>query len=190
MIWNMSQNNVIPSKLVYVPASDLNASWQSNWDSKHLYFSFSITDNDIQKGDELLLTLDASANKDTDAKAETNSDSNDKAESGKEAMNDQAKTFTFTPYDRLGSQTHLTRTDTGYQLNVAIPWSEIYSGKNTFASNGSKIGVNIKVTDIDEEVKGRKTLNWADTSKPLPKIVLSNTPIQYIKKYPSRAIAD
>ena len=166
MIWDMSQNQLIPSKLVDSTPSDLSANWQSSWDSKHLYFSFSVTDNDIQKGDELLLTLDASSSPDDHSKEKT-----------EEIISDKARTFTFTPYDRLGSQTHLTRTDTGYQLNVAIPWEEIYKDGKTFASNGNKIGLNIKIIDIDEDIKGSKTLNWADTSRALPKIVLSNTPI-------------
>jgi hypothetical protein len=37
--------------------------------------------------------------------------------------------------------------------------------------------MNIKVVDIDEDEKGSKSLIWADTSKLLPRIVLSNIPI-------------
>lgn len=161
MIWNMTQSQALPSRLANVSDSDISAKWQANWDSKHLYFSFSVKDNDIQKGDELTLTLDT--NKDSE---------NDSEDKDKETV--PAKTFTFTPYDRLGSQTHLTKTDTGYLLNVSIPWKEIYKDTKTFASNGSKVGVNIKVVDVDEDVKGSKTLYWADTNEALPKIILSN----------------
>lgn len=159
MIWNMNQSQVIPSKLANNSDSDISAKWQANWDSKHLYFSFSVKDNDIQKGDELTLTLDI----------------NDKnSENTKSEVNKEAKTFTFTPFDSLGSQTHLTKTDTGYLLNAAIPWKNIYTDKKLFASSGNKIGVNIKVIDVDEDIKGSKTLYWADTNKALPKVVLSN----------------
>jgi len=176
MIWNMKQSKTIPSKLSGVSSSNLSAKWKSNWDTKHLYFSFSINDNDIQKGDEIVLTLDTSSDR-----AEILETSTDKASkkttNEEEEEKENAKTFTFTPFDSLGSQTHLIRTDTGYLLNVAIPWSELFGEKsNKHASNGSKIGVNIKVIDIDEDIKGSKSLQWADTHKSLPKLVLSNTP--------------
>ena len=158
MIWNMDKSQTLPSRLVNISDSDISAKWQANWDSKHLYFSFSIKDNDIQKGDELVLTLDTNTKKPETLKDKTI----------------QAKTFTFTPFDSVGSQTHLIKTDTGYLLNVAIPWKNIYTDTKTFASNGNEIGVNIKVSDVDEDTKGSKTLYWADTNKALPRVVLSN----------------
>jgi hypothetical protein len=127
MIWNMSQSKQIPARFVDNIPSDLSASWQANWDSKHLYFSFSITDNDIQKGDELILTLDTTTDITADSKPIQVKETVTKLdESTKETNRDQARTFTFTPFDEIGSQTQLTRTDTGYLLNVAIPWKEIY----------------------------------------------------------------
>ncbi len=155
MIWNMENSQALPNRLAEISDSDISAKWQANWDSKHLYFSFSVKDNDLQKGDELTLTLDLNE-----------IDVEDEAK--------EAKTFTFTPFDSLGSQTHLTKTDTGYLLNAAIPWKNIYDNKKQFAKNGSKIGVNIKVVDVDEDIKGSKTLYWADTNKALPKLILSN----------------
>jgi len=149
MIWNMAQSQTLPNRFANVSENDISAEWQANWDSKHLYFSFSVKDNDIQKGDKLTLTLETKKDED-------------------------AKTFTFTPFDSLGSQTHLIKTDTGYLLNAAIPWKHIYTDKKDFASNGSKIGVNIQVADVDEDSKGSKALYWADTNKALPRVVLSN----------------
>lgn len=168
MIWNMEQSQALPSRLANVGESDISATWQANWDSKHLYFSFSVKDNDIQKGDELVLTLDT--NKDQNESTDSKGIDQDK----KEEEIKEAKVFTFTPFDSLGSQTHLIKTDTGYLLNAAIPWKNIYPDKKSYASNGSKIGVNIKVLDVDEDVKGSKTLYWADTNKTLPRVVLSN----------------
>ncbi|KAG1694720.1 hypothetical protein GQR58_006716 [Nymphon striatum] len=174
MIWNMQQSKTIPSKLSGVSASNLSANWQSNWDTKHLYFSFSVNDNDIQKGDEIVLTLDTTEKDTEDSSKNKNSTENPET---KEAEEDQAKTYTFSPFDSLGSQTHLIRTDTGYLLNVAIPWSELFGNESSkHASNGYKVGLNIKIIDIDEDLKGSKTLIWADTHQPLPKLVLSNTP--------------
>ena len=164
MIWNMAQSQTLPSILANVSESDISAKWLANWDSKHLYFSFSVKDNDIQKGDELILTLDTNR----DQKAEEKQDEDNKEETL------PAKVFTFTPFDSLGSQKHLIKTDTGYLLNAAIPWNNIYTDTKTYPSNGSKVGVNIKVTDVDEDVKGSKTLYWADTNQPLPRVVLSN----------------
>ncbi|MEH6455469.1 MAG: sugar-binding protein, partial [Cocleimonas sp.] len=161
MIWDMTKSQALPSRLTNTSDSDISAKWQANWDSKHLYFSFSVKDNDIQKGDELILTLDTNKDLESDIK-----------EQDKEVL--PAKTFTFTPFGRLGSKTHLTKTDTGYLLNVAIPWKNIYTDTKTFVSNGSKIGVNIKVVDVDEDVKARKTLYWADTNEALPRVVLIN----------------
>ncbi len=162
MIWNMDQSQKLPSRLANISDSDISTKWQANWDSKHLYFSFSVKDNDIQKGDELTLTLD------------TNKEQESTVSKEKKEELAAVKVFTFTPFDRLGSQTHLIKTDTGYLLNAAIPWKNIFTDKKSFATNGSKIGVNIKVVDVDEDIKGSKTLYWADTNKPLPKVILSN----------------
>ncbi len=177
LIWNMQQSRTIPSKLSGVSASNLSAKWQSNWDTKHLYFSFSVNDNDIQKGDEIVLTLDTSEDNTESQKTSTNNSTEKGATENKE-NNDKAKTYTFSPFDTLGSQTHIIRTDTGYLLNVAIPWSELFGDiSNKHASNGTKIGVNIKIIDIDENIKGSKSLHWADTNKALPKLVLKNTAV-------------
>lgn len=154
MIWNMAQSQTLPSRLANISENDISAKWQANWDSKHLYFSFSVKDNDIQEGDELTLTLDTNT------------------ETTEETL--VAKTFTFTPFDSLGSQTHLIKTDTGYLLNAAIPWKNIFEDRKEFAKNGSKIGINIKVVDVDEDIKGSKTLYWIDSNEALPKVILSN----------------
>ncbi len=176
LIWNMSQSKNLPNKLRDVSPTDIAAAWQANWDSKHLYIGFSVTDNNIAKGDEIVLTLDTShLNEKGEGEGETDTKNEKKEESKSEEI--AAKTFTFTPFDSLGTQTHLTQTDTGYLLNIAIPWKEIKPEKQSHASKGDEIGINITITDIDEDIKGSKTLTWADTSKPLPKITLSNKPV-------------
>ena len=178
-IWDMSQAHKIPSKLVNNNPSDISAEWQTNWDSKHLYFSFAITDQSLQKGDQIQLTLEAHSNKKPKDKKRPEKNTEKKtSDSNEEAVN-EAKTFTFTPFDSLGTQTHLIETDTGYLLNVAIPWTEIISDENTSAKSGDKIGINITVTDVDEDEKGNKKLVWANTNAPLPNVILSNTPVSH-----------
>ena len=179
-IWNMSLVKTLPDLLTDNDPSDISAQWQANWDSKHLYLSFAVNDDSLQQGDQILLTLDPPL-------AETRQTETDKKDKSKTSVSEKqskpeaealpvAKTFTFTPFDSLGTQTHLIQTDTGYQLNVAIPWSELLPG-NKSATSGTEIGINISVTDIDADEKGEKELHWADTSKPLPKLILSNSPI-------------
>ncbi len=224
MIWDMSRQQRIPSWLENNNPSDFSANWQANWDSKHLYFTFSVNDNDIQKGDELVLTLDTTTDKNdtksnqvktkneakqtskelsketSDIDTSTNTvktdideqdnkieksakkeekepeEENSESEENKEKLSneDQAKTFTFTPFDSLGTQTHLTQTDTGYLLNVAIPWEDIYSDKKTLIKTGNTIGINIQVSDSDEDEKGKKYLYWSDTHQALPRIILKH----------------
>lgn len=161
MIWNMSQSQDLPSRLANISENDLSAKWQANWDSKHLYFSFSIKDNDIQKGDELVLTID------TNQKESSNTEPTDRVYS--------AKTYNFTPFDTLGSQTHLTKTDTGYLLNAAIPWEKIHADSKKIPTSGDTIGINIRVIDVDEDTKASKALYWVNQNEPLPMITLSNS---------------
>ena len=178
-IWNMSELHTLPSTLEKLNPSDINASWKSNWDSKHLYFSFAITDDDLQKGDQIVLTLDntdVATDKSTDVKSADVTNITDKKTSIDTDTDDAYKpvrSFTFTPNDSLATQTHLTTTDTGYLLNIAIPWEEIYP-KKRIAQSGDKIGVNIVVTDIDTDEKGSKELFWTQENKALPQIELKN----------------
>ena len=168
-IWDMSQLKTLPSKLKDNNLSDFNVAWKSNWDSKHFYISFAVTDDDIQKDDRIVLTLDTTQAIKTDKEASKKED-NDKDKK----KSNPVKTFSFTPSDSYGTQTHLTKTDTGYLLNVALPWSEIYDDKSSRVKSGSKIGINIIATDIDKGERGSKKLHWAETNKPLPKIELKN----------------
>ncbi|HIP81170.1 MAG TPA: hypothetical protein EYH16_02010 [Leucothrix mucor] len=159
-IWNMSKHQKISSNANNTSHSDISAKWQANWDAKHLYFSFAITDNDIQKGDEIVLTLDQ--------KISTQEDKTDTTTEPTENV----KTFTFTPFDSLGTQTHHTKTSTGYLLNVAVPWSAIHSGKQS-VKTGDTLGINIKVTDVDEDEKGSQILYLSNKNKALPEIKLA-----------------
>jgi len=176
-IWDMSKANAIPSKLINNNPSDISAEWQTNWDSKHMYFSFAVTDESLQKEDQILLTLETFNKVEPSPKKDNKEKDSDNKMQKKEAEEEKAKTFTFTPFDSLGTQTHLIETDTGFLLNVAIPWTEIFNDENTTAKSGDEIGINITVTDVDADEKGSKELHWADTNKALPIVVLSNTPV-------------
>jgi len=182
-IWDMSNLHTLPSSLKNHNPSDIDASWKSNWDSKHLYFSFAITDDDLQKGDQLVLTLDntqqtnvVDAGKADTSKTEKGDEidegDNKKADKKNEEY-EPVRVFTFTPTDSLATQTHFMATDTGYLLNIAIPWTEIYP-KKRIAKSGDKIGINIVVTDIDSDEKGSKELFWTQKNKSLPRIELKN----------------
>ncbi len=185
-IWDMRKNHLLKSSSRNTSISDISLNWQANWDSSHLYFSFSVRDDDIEKGDELLLTLDSSEDSETNhhkkfitissAEKEADTDySNDNANTSvnEEEENDKsiAKTYVFSPFDNNSLQTHLTRTQLGYILNIAIPWSDIYHGKRT-PKTGDKIGINIKITDVDEDEKGSQTLYLSKQNKALPELEL------------------
>ncbi|HIP95131.1 MAG TPA: hypothetical protein EYH20_07310, partial [Leucothrix sp.] len=57
-IWDMSKQHQILSKSINTNPSDISVNWQANWDSRHLYLSFAVTDESLEKGDEIVLTLD------------------------------------------------------------------------------------------------------------------------------------
>ncbi len=175
-IWDMSQLKTLPSKLKDNNISDFSVAWKSNWDSKHLYISFAVTDDDIQKDDKIVLTLDTTQAITAEQKSDdgkNGKNTNENSEDEKEKPN-PVKVYTFTPADSFGTQTHLTKTDTGYLLNIALPWSDIYDGKKSRVKPGSQIGINIIATDIDEGERGSKELYWTEENKPLPKIELKN----------------
>ena len=177
-IWDMSQQRPILSKSGTTNPSDISANWQANWDSKHFYLSLAVTDESIIKGDEILLTLDAGVSQtslsETNKKADK--ESADEEESKEETTEPKStvKTFTFSPFDSLGTQTHTTKTDTGYLLNVSIPWSEVpvFNARNVKASD--KLGINIKVTDVDEDEKGSQNIYLIDGNYALPEIEFVN----------------
>lgn len=180
-IWDMSIKNAIKSHSESTNPSDISAHWQANWDSKHLYLSLAITDDDVQKGDEILLTLDRNVatteSSVSTKKAADKTDGNDinkNLEKEKDEETDIAKTFTFTPFDSLGTQTHFTKTDTGYLLNAAIPWNEINSKNkaNQSIKTGNKLGINIKITDSDEDDKGSQSIYLSTENAALPEIEL------------------
>ena len=189
-IWDMSKNHLIKPRSKNTSISDISTNWQANWDSSNLYISFSVRDDDLIKGDELVLTLDATAdteakdNKkavtvsstdkkpDNDTSNHTDSSNDNNDDSNDEEETPVAKIFVFSPFDNNSAQTHLTKTSTGYILNVAIPWSEIYQGKQT-PKTGNKIGINIKVTDVDDDERGSQTLYLSKQNKALPSLELN-----------------
>ncbi len=176
-IWDMSKNQLIKPASKNTSISDISTNWQANWDSGNLYFSFSVRDDSLVKGDELILTLDATdtqKNEKNKTKQEPTSDKNPET-SDKDDNNEQtpvAKTFVFSPFDNNSSQTHLTKTALGYIINVAIPWSEIYQGKGT-PKTGDKIGINIKVSDVDDDERGSQTLYLSKQNEALPYLELN-----------------
>ncbi len=167
-IWDMSRSKTIPSALVDNNPSDISAKWQANWDSKHLYISFAVTDESLQKGDQILLTLEPLKMKKSDA-----TKNNDQTAEESSSLTD-VRVFKFTPFDSLGTQTHMIETDTGYLFNAAIPWSEIFTKEHHSASTKDKLGINIVITDVDENEKGNKELYWSDTNSALPVMTLSH----------------
>lgn len=119
--------------------------------------------------------LDSKNKKTTEVEKE-NTDKKDSIDSQIEIHNENVQTFSFSPFDDLNDQSRTIITDSGYLMNVAIPWSEVYkNSQEEFANVGSKLGINIVVNDSDKGEKGSKELRSADTSIPLPKIVLKNT---------------
>jgi len=217
-IWDMSKQQKILSKAINTNPSDISANWQANWDSRHLYLSFAITDESIEKGDEIVLTLeDKIENKDkkteekkkkiaiikssddkkentpekeninekdnkAKTKAQDETENKEKLTEGIEEKGDKKnkegkeseniKTFTFTPFDSLGTQTHITLTDTGYLINVAIPWSVIKSTDNPIVKTNSKLGINIQITDVDQGEKGSQRLYLSHKKQALPELQL------------------
>ena len=57
-IWNLSAPQNIKSTLKDNSQRDISASWQASWDTKHLYISLAVNDDDLQTGDSVTLTLD------------------------------------------------------------------------------------------------------------------------------------
>jgi len=172
-IWDTSKQQAIQSQSNNTNLSDISANWQANWDSKHLYFSIAVTDESIAKGDEILLTLDASNSQINASNSATDKKSDEKNGEESREENDQetrVKTFTFTPFDSLGSLTQFTKTDSGYLFNVALPWSVVPYFSSHNVQTGNKLGINIKVTDVDDDEKGSQSIYLIDGNYTLPEI--------------------
>jgi hypothetical protein len=124
-------------------------------------------------------TANIETTKETVAEIETDSEEGVKQEPGlKKSFAENVITFTLTPLDELNKQSRITLSDSGYLINVAIPWSEIYYETDMAdiqMKSGDRLGINIVVKDYDIDEKGNKELISADTSLPLPKLILKNT---------------
>ncbi len=164
-IWDTSKQLAIHSQSNNTNLSDISANWQANWDSKHLYFSIAVTDESISKGDEILLTIDASKSNLSTSNSTTSEQPKEKNDE-----NTLVKTFTFTPFDSLGSLTQYTKTDSGYLFNVALPWSAVPYFSSHNVRTGNKLGINIKVTDVDDDEKGSQSIYLIDGNYSLPEI--------------------
>jgi len=182
-IWNMSQLKTLPSSLKDANPSDFSIAWNSHWDSKHLYISFAVTDDNLTKGDQIVLTLDTTQVKESEqadivekptTEKTTIPSENSDAEDESIKTTNPVKVFTFTLEDSLGTQTHSTITDTGYLLNIAIPWDKILGNEAERAKLGKTMGINIVATDIDKDEKGSQKLYWEKENKALPIIELKN----------------
>ena len=136
------------------------------------------TKTDTKEAEEVVGETDKNES-DKDPQSEPVEDSGQKTESGlKKSFAENVITFTLTPFDELNKQSRITLSDSGYLINVAIPWSEIYYDKDTAdiqMKSGDRLGINIVVKDYDKGEKGNKELISADTSLPLPKLILKNT---------------
>ncbi len=161
-IWDTSKQQTIQSQSNRTNLSDISANWQANWDSKHLYFSIAVTDENIAKGDEILLTIDASKSQ---SKVIDNGEKSDDV-----TPETPVKTFTFTPFDSLGSLTQFTKTDSGYLFNIALPWSVIPYYAHNNVKTGDKLAINIHVTDVDEDEKGSQNIYLIEGNYALPEI--------------------
>ncbi len=140
--------------------------------------------------DKIIEAMKNSASNDKEQKSETGEEQKDE-ETVADKDTDQTKetglkkesaenvvTFTLTPFDELNKHSRITLSDAGYLINVAIPWSEIYYDtdiNDIQMKSGDRLGVNIIVKDYDKDEKGNKELISADTSLPLPKMILKNT---------------
>ncbi len=227
-IWDMSKHLSILSKAADTNPSDISLNWQANWDSRHLYLSFAVTDDSLDQGDEIVLTLEnLENNKAQEEKKEVKKEQKKENENGKNkdkthkiaiienskeensektkseeklatpektdakdaptsaetkqaksTSNDEKntaktiKTYTFTPFDSAATQTQVTITDTGYLLNVAIPWSEIKSTDNPIVTTNSMLGINIQLTDVDQGEKGSQRLFLGNPKQALPRLQL------------------
>jgi hypothetical protein len=168
----MSKNQLIKPASKNTSISDISTNWQANWDSGNLYFSFSVRDDSLVKGDALILTLDATDMQKNKTKQKHTSDKNSGTSDDNSEQTPVAKTFVFSPFDNNSPQTHLTKTALGYIINVAIPWPEIYQGNGT-PKTGDKIGINIKVSDVDDDERGSQTLYLSRQNEALPYLELN-----------------
>jgi len=130
---------------------------------------------------------DAQANKksqaknDAQAKGEVSKDDKELVQENDEKDNKNIKRYTFSLFESPLEKTYMIPTDAGYLLNIAIPWSELYSAKEKhkiLAKTGDKIGISIEVSDTDKGETNTKLLSSTDGSSPFPKLVLENAPIQ------------
>jgi len=137
------------------------------------------TKADTKKAEEVVSTTDKGPKSEPVEDPQPAESFEQKPEPGlKKSFAENVITFTLTPFDELNQQSRLTLSDSGYLINVAIPWSEIYYDTDVSEiqmKSGDRLGVNIVVKDYDKDEKGNKELISADTNLPLPKLVLKNT---------------
>ena len=110
-IWQMKQPQTLLSNAVDTNPSDISAHWQANWDSKHLYLSFAVTDESIIKGDKLVLTLDSNQQADQNQdNTELATQDSKEVEGKKKSKKSAAPTLTAKEKDQ-SSSTDSSKTD-------------------------------------------------------------------------------
>ncbi|WP_299872426.1 hypothetical protein [uncultured Cocleimonas sp.] len=67
-IWSLKNPHIIKSTLKDNSKRDISASWQASWDTKHLYISLAVNDDDLETGDSVRLTLDTTTDEQIKAK--------------------------------------------------------------------------------------------------------------------------
>ncbi|MEB8432208.1 hypothetical protein OO007_08205 [Cocleimonas sp. KMM 6892] len=67
-IWALNAAHAIKSHIKDNSSRDISASWQASWDTKHLYISLAVNDDDLQNGDSVSLTLDTTTEEQIKAK--------------------------------------------------------------------------------------------------------------------------
>jgi hypothetical protein len=147
--WDLSVAEPLTRQAIPVPLSNNTAVWQSRWDAENLYLFVRVQDESVLSPD--------SAKPYHDDSVEISIDANNghagaidfyddfqlifrAGESGIARLGDES-----TPMDLATVQSAVTRTTTGYDLEVGIPWSSLKTAPGPRAT----IGLEVQVNDDD-----------------------------------------
>jgi hypothetical protein len=160
-VWSAAQSHAI-EHVAYNPASspeDLSAGFKALWDSKALYLLVDVTDDklvndstDYYQDDAVEVFIDAdycraNAYGDKDYRYHFDWDATTPAMG--EAQHDKT----------AGVQYVLVKTDKGYRVEAAFPWSTL----GVTAAAGTKIGLDVHVNDDDDGGDRDTKLMWCAT---------------------------
>ena len=139
--------------------SNLSANWKSVWDNENLYFFVSVNDDDLRndsdqwfEDDGIEIYIDADNSKNTtygsnDYQITIGWDNNDLVEDTKNNLG-------------TGSVAKVIDTDSGYDVEVAIPWTAI----GLTPADGNFIGLDVHVNDDDQGGSRSGKIAWFATS--------------------------